>query len=84
MGDIGKTDCPICKFFKYRKDFACSMDLKELNYIVVIADEGSISRVAATQAVADALCIVIIIPILRKVMRMVNEAEAEYRMQQKG
>lgn len=40
--------------------------------------------VAATQAVADALCIVIIIPILRKVMRMVNEAEAEYRMQQKG
>ena len=46
MGDIGKTDCPICKFFKYRKDFACSMDLKELNYIVVIADEGSISRAA--------------------------------------
>lgn len=48
---------------------------------------GSLLRrncVAATQAVADALCIVIIIPILRKVMRMVNEAEAEYRMQQKG
>ncbi len=46
MGDIGKTDCQICKFFKYRKDFACSMDLKELNYIVAIADEGSISRAA--------------------------------------
>ena len=41
-------------------------------------------RFAATPAVADALRIVIIIPILRKVMRMVNEAEAEYRMQQKG
>ena len=46
-----------------------------------------VGRIADTYLIADAadaLCIVIIVPILRKVMRMVNEAEAEYNMPQKG